>query len=203
MGSKYSHLKPEEINDLRSNTAFSSEEIQLWYKGFLKDCPTGRLTPHEFKKIYKTFFPEGDSSSFSEHVFRAFDTNKDGSIDFHEFLCALSIASRGTEDEKLRWAFGMYDIDRDGCITRNEMLQIVTAIHKMIGPTLGEPIDAEAPVRWTNNIFKELDKNHDEKLSLDEFMDGAKCDPLIVRLLKGDATDTGASGGVSRSTQDI
>lgn len=50
MGSKYSHLKPEEINDLRQNTAFTAEEIQLWYKGFLKDCPTGRLTPQEFKK---------------------------------------------------------------------------------------------------------------------------------------------------------
>lgn len=69
----------------------------------------------------------------------------------------------------------------------------------MIGPTLGESIDAEAPTRWTNNIFKELDKNHDEKLSLEEFMDGAKCDPLIVRLLKGDTTDSGASGGTAHS----
>lgn len=69
----------------------------------------------------------------------------------------------------------------------------------MIGPTLGESTDTDAPVRWTNNVFKELDKNHDEKLSLEEFMDGAKCDPLIVRLLKGDATNSGANSGTGHS----
>lgn len=43
----------------------SAEEIKNWYDGFLKDCPTGRLTKSEFANIYNQFFPAGDSTAFS------------------------------------------------------------------------------------------------------------------------------------------
>lgn len=62
-----------------------------------------------------------------------------------DFALGLSILSRGTIAEKLKWTFTLYDINRDGIITRGEMTDIVTAIYELAGsPTAASAAAASA-----------------------------------------------------------
>ena len=91
-----------------------------------RDCPSGQLTRKKFLEVYSGFFPEGNAEKFCEHVFRTFDADNSGKIDFKEFLLAINITSAGKPEEKLVWAFQMYDINGDGTIERSEMVEIIT-----------------------------------------------------------------------------
>lgn len=185
MGKCGSKLKKETVNKLVEDTYFTEKEIRQWHKGFIKDCPNGQLTEQGFLRIYKQFFPQGDPSKFAALVFRVFDENKDGTIEFEEFIRALSVTSRGNLDEKLVWAFKLYDVDNDGYITREEMYNIVDAIYQMLGnqPKEEEEEEELSPKERVDKIFEQLDKNQDNKLSMDEFKEGSKQDPKIVRAL--------------------
>ncbi|XP_065829578.1 neuronal calcium sensor 1-like isoform X2 [Oscarella lobularis] len=183
MGQGRSRLTPQEIDDLKKHTYFTDKELQQWYKGFLRDCPSGRLSIKEFRKIYQQFFPSGDSSKFAEFVFNVFDANRDGSIEFTEFIKALSVTSRGSLEEKLEWAFNLYDLDKDGSITKDEMLNIVEAIYKMVGDNVNLPQDEQTPKQRVDKIFKTMDKNHDDLLTFEEFREGTKQDPTVVQAL--------------------
>lgn len=184
MGKGQSKLSKEELQELKKATRFDRKELQQWYKGFLKDCPSGRLSKEDFQKIYKRFFPFGDPSTFSDYVFKVFDKDKNGEIDFSEFICALSVTSRGTYEEKLKWAFSLYDIDDDGYISFAEMLAIVSAIYKMVGSMVKLPEDEATPDKRVKKLFTIMDKNQDGQISYEEFKEGAQHDPTIMSALQ-------------------
>ncbi|KAK7712074.1 Transmembrane 9 superfamily member 2 [Botryosphaeria dothidea] len=183
MGKSQSKLTQQELSDLQKATHFDKKELQQWYKGFLKDCPSGMLTKEEFQKIYKQFFPFGDPSSFADYVFNVFDADKSGSIDFKEFICALSVTSRGKMEDKLDWAFQLYDIDGDGKISYDEMLAIVEAIYKMVGSMVKLPEDEDTPEKRVRKIFRMMDKDENGSLDMAEFKEGSKRDETIVSAL--------------------
>jgi Ca2+-binding EF-hand superfamily protein len=69
------------------------------YKEFKKQTPQGYINKVEFKEVMKQM---GVMDFFlQELIFNVFDTNKDGSISFQEFVTALSILTRGDVNEKL------------------------------------------------------------------------------------------------------
>ncbi|KAJ7384245.1 Hippocalcin-like protein 1 [Desmophyllum pertusum] len=181
MGNRKTKLKKDELNDLMEGTHFTQKEIEDWYKGFMKSCPSGFVSSADFQDMYSDFF-EGDASEFATHVFRTFDSDKSGFIDFKEFMYSLSITSRGNLEEKLEWAFRIYDVDGDGYVTKFEMENIIRSVYKMYADSrLGKK---ETPEQRTARIFEKFDLNKDGKLTMEEFKTGARSDPFLVLMMQ-------------------
>ncbi|KAI8421574.1 hypothetical protein MSG28_009596 [Choristoneura fumiferana] len=122
---------------------------------------------------------EGDTI---ERILRSMPTtsstpgpNRSGLLSFEEFVTGLSVLSRGSLEEKLRWTFSLYDINGDGCITKEEMTDIVTAIYDLMG-RVSDPLVEDEIVQQ-----KKMDLNRDGVVTLDEFLDCCVRDEDISR----------------------
>ena len=83
-------LEADQVSDLTKKTKFNQEQIQKIYREFMGENPEGKMTPESLKKTYKQMFPEADETSFADFVFKTYDTNNDGTVDFKEFITAVS-----------------------------------------------------------------------------------------------------------------
>lgn len=94
-----------------------------------------------------------------------FDEDGGGDVDFQEFVSGLSaFSSKGNKEEKLRFAFKVYDIDRDGFISNGELFIV---LKMMVGNNLKD-IQLQQIVDKT---IMEADKDQDGKISFEEFTD--------------------------------
>ncbi|XP_044176318.1 neuronal calcium sensor 1-like isoform X1 [Acropora muricata] len=177
-------VRVEGIDELISNTKFSRQELQRMYRGFKNECPNGTVDKDTFKKIYAQFFPYGDSSLYAIHVFNVFDQDRDGKVSFEDFVTGLSVSLYGSREEKIKWAFQLYDLDGDGCITREELATVVHSVHCMMGldslQSAGGELSVEEQVQ---RLFSLMDKNQDGVISEEEFLEGCEKDESIKQSL--------------------
>ncbi|XP_075922041.1 Kv channel-interacting protein 4-like isoform X2 [Petromyzon marinus] len=173
--------RPEALDKLEAQSKFSRKELQVLYRSFKNECPSGIVNEDNFKEIYAQFFPQGDASTYAHFLFNAFDTDHNGSLSFEDFVMGLSVLLRGTINEKLYWAFNLYDINKDGYITKEEMLDIMRSIYDMMGKYTHPAVQDEAPLEHVEKFFQKMDKNKDGVVTIDEFMDTCKTDDSIMQ----------------------
>ncbi|XP_074151507.1 A-type potassium channel modulatory protein KCNIP2 isoform X5 [Sminthopsis crassicaudata] len=113
--------RPEGLDQLQEQTKFTRKELQVLYRGFKNECPSGIVNEENFKQIYSQFFPQGESSR------QNLDWGDKGSLGLfcpppsQDFVAGLSVILRGTIDDRLNWAFNLYDLNKDGFITKEKM----------------------------------------------------------------------------------
>ncbi|XP_014404914.1 PREDICTED: Kv channel-interacting protein 2 isoform X7 [Myotis brandtii] len=166
--------RPEGLEQLQEQTKFTRKELQVLYRGFKNECPSGIVSEENFKQIYSQFFPQGDSSTYATFLFNAFDTNHDGSVNFEDFVAGLSVILRGTIDDRLNWAFNLYDLNKDGCITKEEMLDIMKSIYDMMGKYTYPALREEAPREHVESFFQKMDRNKDGVVTIEEFIESCQ-----------------------------
>ncbi|KAI0983370.1 hypothetical protein GJ496_000236 [Pomphorhynchus laevis] len=159
-------LTDRQLEMLMTNTKYTEHEILLWHKGFLNDCPNGKLNKRKFVQLYCQICPGGHPEKFAEFAFNTFDTDRSGIIDFTEFLLAIAVNRSGTSKEKIEMAFDMYDVDGNGYIDSKELTKIITAIFELKGQSKNKRA-AKAEIA---NMMSKIDVNNDSKISKEEFI---------------------------------
>ena len=136
-----------------------------------------------------------------------FDEDGGGDVDFQEFVTGLSaFSSKGNKEEKLRFAFKVYDIDRDGYISNGELFIV---LKMMVGSNLKD--QQLQQVRWALSLIEGLrifvwsptacnNEEQAERILKGRLTNGfLTCRLLTRRLWKRTRTETARS--VSRSSR--
>lgn len=145
----------------------------------------GTISREAFEECFEQLIDEqfkGDEKHLErlrlilDRLFAIFDADGNGVVDFCELSSGLSVLCGGTREDKVRSAFALYDMNHDGFISLEEMVQYLTSVFKVLYETspgtqakLGvQPEDLA--VITAEQCFLEADLNHDGKLSFDEFV---------------------------------
>ena len=89
-----------------------------------KQNPEGYLTKEQFLEMATSISPTEGASEMNEHMFRAADKDGTGKINFKELILLLNLRFTKDPKERLGWVFDLYDIDGNGTIEREEMVNM-------------------------------------------------------------------------------
>ena len=107
---------------------------------------------------------------------------QDGHIDFYEFMTVLHVMSRGSSEDNLRQIFRVFDINRDGKISKEELERIVEdfQLSNIEGGCLVNSgwlrrlADLTLYIS-TFLVFNEMDENEDGEITPEEFIEVEVC----------------------------
>ena len=160
-------LAEEDIDFLVRNTAITREQVVSQFKIFLKNHPDGRISKKSFQSMMQACYPGADTEKLGKHIWRMYDTNQDGHIDFREFMIVLYIMSNGSPEENLKQIFRVFDINNDGHINHAEMKRIVNDLFKL---TNEKDIENASKEILVQSAFSEMDEDGDGEISEEEFI---------------------------------
>ncbi|XP_033830587.1 calcineurin subunit B type 1b [Periophthalmus magnuspinnatus] len=119
---------------------------------------SGELSVDEFMSL-----PELQQNPLVQRVIDIFDKDGNGEVDFNEFIeGVLQFSVRGTKEQRLRFAFRIYDMDNDGFISNGELFQVLKT---MVGTNV-EDVQLQQIVDKT---IVSADTDGDGRVSYQEF----------------------------------
>lgn len=157
------------LEDFAAEYNIKPESIKKAYKRFQETDVdhSGLIDYTEFCEILQV-----DPAPQVEKLFQLFDKDRSGQIDVKEFMIGLSNFTGAGKEEKLKFAFMVFDEDGNGVITKQELLKILKANH--MASTEKEVL------RKAETIMTQADKDGDGVISFDEFVIVSKKFPNIL-----------------------
>ena len=188
MGSKHGKpiLRKEDIDALAATTGLEETQIKKTFEEFVTKHPDGKISKDVFHKMMAQALPEKDAVKMEKNVFRLYDTNGDGCIDFTEFMTTFHIMADGTPEEVLSKIFRVFDVNGDGFITIKEMRKLTTDLYGLLK---AKDPNVAATDLIAKTAFAEMDKDLDGRVSVTEFISACMAQEAFSQMLTSKILD--------------
>ncbi|XP_035311963.1 calcineurin B homologous protein 1-like isoform X1, partial [Cricetulus griseus] len=169
-------LQDKELEEIKKETGFSHSQIIPLYSRFtsLDKGENGTLSREDFQRI-----PELAINPLGDRIINAFFSEGEDQVNFRGFMRTL-VHFQPIEDNekrkdvngpeplnsrsnKLRFAFRLYDLDKDDTISCDELLQVLRMMVR-------ENISDEQLGSITDRTIQEADQDGDNAISFTEFV---------------------------------
>ncbi|KAM6522583.1 Calcineurin subunit B [Fusarium falciforme] len=167
------------LDNLVQGSNFDRDEVDRLRKRFMKldKDNSGTIERDEFLSL-----PQISSNPLATRMIAIFDEDGGGDVDFQEFVTGLSaFSSKGNKEQKLQFAFKVYDIDRDGYISNGELFIV---LKMMVGSNLKD----QQLQQIVDKTIMEADLDKDGKISFEEFTKMVENTDVSMSMTVGELT---------------
>ncbi len=181
-------ISREDMEDFKETIKgkFDEREIKHMHKLFHTAAPSGKMGKPEFKAYIEglEIFKRVDPQETYDQLFRGYDRDGDGTITFKEYLL-YHLGIVFSTEELFDIVYAMYDVDRNGYITREEMVDVITNSTRWMGDCDVESKDVQkCIVAEVEKIVAFVDADKDGMVSKEELFAAATKHPEILEKLK-------------------
>ena len=167
-------IQDTDLEFIADHSQLTKEDVEKHFKEILKD---GKVDQNTFKKIVEMCYPRIDMERLENHIFKSFDENKIGLVEFRILMLVIYSLSNGTPEENLKQIFKLVDRNNDEEITVEEFKIIVHDIFVLANE---RKVSISVENQLVSKAFSEMDSNYDGKVVLSEFIRACKRHNYII-----------------------
>ena len=198
MGASLSELKPGEtvsasdanrfaIAAMANVIHYTREELTFMVKQFGEFAeqtePKNCMDREQFLAGLEILGTHETDQEILDKMFTLYDETGDEIVPYKEFCCGASILTRGNLNDKISFAFQLWDYEGKGSISQKDCIKCLKAINQAMDFFGDRTLTNKQISHMVENIYSEAELNADNSLDYVEYVSAICNHPTLVNFL--------------------